>query len=385
MAIDSVLEAMADGGYNTFTAPKIIKLKSKVLNGLLNGGLPEGSVIQLAAGSGTGKSTIALDISRELCQQKYKVLYIDVEKGLNPSQLTGTGVMPFFNNQKKNQGAFYIAREYDCNRIKHLVDTMCPRNKDNSPKKPLVNCIVLDSIGALDSGIYNDAKSDINNPKVGGDTKTIKILMKYFNGIAIDFGITFILINHTLKSIGLFPTENPVGGSAPQYLSDVVLKLKAVGKPLTNAAGVPVAQQVTAEAIKSRFGPGKLKQPFYVSLGKGISNLYTYKDILENMTVEFEGKKVKALTITSGNSANHLYLHGKDIAFNGKDLKTIATLIKDNYTEIDKMIPDSMFMLDNSEFENVAQTNLATNSDDFDEPDDIDLEDVELNEENSEE
>ena len=33
--------------------------------------------------------------------------------------------------------------------------------------------------------------------------------------------------------IGLFPTENPVGGSAPQYLSDVVLKLEAVGNNST--------------------------------------------------------------------------------------------------------------------------------------------------------
>ena len=96
-------EALAE--FNNYEEPKVITLKSKVLNGILNGGLPEGSVIQFAAGSGTGKSTIALDISRELCQQNYKVLYIDAEKGINKSQLKGTSILPYLGNTKKNQGS----------------------------------------------------------------------------------------------------------------------------------------------------------------------------------------------------------------------------------------------------------------------------------------
>ena len=41
-------EALAE--FNNYEEPKVITLKSKVLNGILNGGLPEGSVIQFAEG-----------------------------------------------------------------------------------------------------------------------------------------------------------------------------------------------------------------------------------------------------------------------------------------------------------------------------------------------
>ena len=44
---------------NPFSETTYYPIKNKVLNGLLGGnGLPKGSVIQIAAGSGTGKSTI---------------------------------------------------------------------------------------------------------------------------------------------------------------------------------------------------------------------------------------------------------------------------------------------------------------------------------------
>lgn len=355
-------EALAE--FNNYEEPKVITLKSKVLNGILNGGLPEGSVIQFAAGSGTGKSTIALDISRELCQQNYKVLYIDAEKGINKSQLKGTSILPYLGNTKKNQGSFNIVKEYDCNKVKQVIEAVCPKNKNGTCAKRLVDCIVLDSIGALDSGIYNTSNASINNIKVGGHTKSIKALVMFINGIAIDYGITFILINHTLKDIGsFFPTEHIVGGDTPKFLSDVVIKLKTSGSPICNAEGVPMAQKVTAEAVKSRLGPGKVKVPFYVLLGKGISNLYTYRDILETMDTEYDGKKVKTLTITAGSSLNHLYLNGQDYTFAKKD--DAVKMIAQHYADVDKLIPQEMFLLNNSDDSNdMSVTSITQNNDD---------------------
>ena len=191
------------------------------------------------------------------------------------------------------------------------------------------------------------------------------------NGIAIDHKITFIIINHTQKDINaFFPTENPVGGSAPIYLSDVVIKLSPIGKPIPDINGVPVAQKVQAEAIKSRFGIGKVKRPFYILLGKGISNLYTYQDILQEIDVEVEGKTKKMLTITPGSSSNHLYLNGKDYSFQGKDNAT--KVIAEHYTEIDKVIDDSYFTISND-----SPTNSVIISQSLTNEDDPDLEELE--------
>lgn len=335
--LNPLAQALSD--YNLYDNPEVIKLKSRVLNGVLGGGLPIGSVIQLAASSGSGKSTIALDISRELCELGKTVLYIDSEKGLNPSQLVGTGVEPYRLNTDPKKGKFFIIREYNCNRIfQALRDIVPPKNKQGKATgKALVDCVVLDSLGALDAGLYDDTNADITVQRVGGTTKALKQLMLKINALAIDYHITFIIINHTLKDINaFFPTDRPVGGDTPKFLSDALIKLSPLGKPICNVNGIPVAQKVQAEALKSRFGVGKVKKPFYIRLGKGISNLYTYQDLLQEIPTDFNGETKKVLTITPGSSSNHLYLNGKDYSFQGKD--NAIKLIIEHYNEIDKLI-----------------------------------------------
>lgn len=144
--------------FNMWTKdPEQIKLKNPVLNGMFHGGLPKGSVIQIAAQSGVGKSTLVLQISKELCELGYKVAYIDVEKGLNPNMLKSVGVFPHTYNKDTNpNGTFYIFREYDCGKINTLIQKLAGQ----------VDVVILDSLGALDSKIYVEGGVDANNPKV---------------------------------------------------------------------------------------------------------------------------------------------------------------------------------------------------------------------------
>lgn len=144
--------------FNMWTEdPEQIKLKNPVLNGMFHGGLPKGSVIQIAAQSGVGKSTLVLQISKELCELGYRVAYIDVEKGLNPNMLKSTGVFPYTNNVNTNpSGPFYIFKEYDCGKVNTLLQKISGK----------VDVVILDSLGALDSKIYVEGGVDANNPKV---------------------------------------------------------------------------------------------------------------------------------------------------------------------------------------------------------------------------
>ena len=93
---------------NPFSETTYYPIKNKVLNGLLGGnGLPKGSVIQIAAGSGTGKSTIVLrDICKDLLEQGVSIGYIDADRGINTSLLTSTGVIDYLvtdMNQAKDK------------------------------------------------------------------------------------------------------------------------------------------------------------------------------------------------------------------------------------------------------------------------------------------
>lgn len=84
---------------------------------------------------------------------------------------------------------------------------------------------------------------------------------------------------------------------------------------------------------------GKSKLPFFVLFGRGISDILTYKEILENRDVVVDGKITKQLSYGSGMS--HLYINNKDIAFRGKD--NAAKVIKENFWEIDDMFTEKDF------------------------------------------
>lgn len=86
-------------------------------------------------------------------------------------------------------------------------------------------------------------------------------------------------------------------------------------------------------------GMGKSKLPFFVLFGRGISDILTYKEILENKDVVVDGKITKQLTYGSGMS--HLYINNKDIAFRGKD--NAPKIIKENFWEIDDMFSEKDF------------------------------------------
>ena len=168
---------------------EIIELKNPVLNAMLHGGLPKKGVVQIAAQSGVGKSTLVLQMSKELLEQGYNVLYIDAEGGLNENQMKSTGVFSYLNNKNKSLGGnFKVSWENDCGKINDLIQKI----GDNE----LADFIMLDSLGALDSGIYQVGGTDANNPKVGADTKSVKIILKTMTGLKMKHKIGFVFINH---------------------------------------------------------------------------------------------------------------------------------------------------------------------------------------------
>ena len=315
-----------------------IDLGSKVLNGFFNGGLKRGKITQIAAASGTGKSTIALQMSREICKQGMNVLYIDAEQGVNYSQLNGVNLTKFVDNSDTSIGGrFTVIRELNYNTIKELI-------RDTCVKQHLFDVVILDSLGVLSTGV----DEDINVIKVGGSSRHNRVFMKVLNEFAHNSGCTFVVINHTTPEIGAFvPKEKATGGRAPEYLAGIVLQLSKYGSVIKNSSGVPIAQKVYAEAVKSRYGLGKSKLPFYVLFGKGISDILTYREFLENKDVVVNGKITKALTYSPGMS--HLYLEDGaiDIPFRGKD--NANQVIKENFWKVDEMIKESDFSVVDTE------------------------------------
>ena len=211
-----------NGKTTSFIEHEIISLEHPVLDGIFHGGFPKGSIIQLAAQSGVGKTTLVLQISKILCSKGLNVAYFDVENGLNKNLLHTTGVLPFVDNYDTEVGGlFLVVNENDCNK----VNTKLLEYYENN----LADVFIIDSLGALDNGYYNlKNKGDVDNPKVGGNSQAIAKIMSTINGIRQSREKSIILINHLAQVIGSYiPQEKPKGGEMVKYIPDITLYLKA--------------------------------------------------------------------------------------------------------------------------------------------------------------
>ena len=200
--------------FNVMVDTEQIDLHNPVLNGFFysssrfndnhkeSWGIPKRSVIQIAAESGVGKSTLVLYMCKDLLAQGYNIAYIDTEKGVNTNMLESMSMDKYVcNKNKKIGGYFRVYNETDCDEVNKLVQELAQTN--------VFQFMVIDSLGALDSGLYRLGAGSVDNQKVGGDSKAIKAVMKTINGISASTGISFILINHLMQSIGTYvPKEN---------------------------------------------------------------------------------------------------------------------------------------------------------------------------------
>ena len=230
---------------------------------------------------------------KELLEQGYNIAYIDTEKGVNINTLRSMGLEKFISNKSTKKGGYLtIFNETDCDVVNKLIQKLA--------ETKIFQFIVIDSIGALDSGLYKLGAGSVDNQKVGGDSKAIKAVVKTINAISASTGITFMLVNHLMQTIGTYtPQEKMLGGRAPEYLSDVIIMLKKRGDLFRNdkTDKIPIGQRVEYEILKSRYGRGKCAISFYIMYGKGIAMIPTLKDMAEEIKVPYQGNRVPLVEI----------------------------------------------------------------------------------------
>ena len=335
--------------FNLMRETEQIHFKNPILNGLFynehedeNGkkietwGIPKRSVIQFVAESGVGKSTLTLQMSKELLEQGYNVAYIDTEKGVNTNTLKGIGIDKYIQNTNRKKGGYFTTyTETDCDKINTLVQKLA--------ETKIFQFIVIDSIGAMESGLYKLGAGSVDNQKVGGDSKAIKAVLKTINSISASTGITFILINHLMQTIGTYiPQEKILGGRATEYLTDVIIELKKKGGLFRNdkADKIPIGQKVEYEIRKSRYGRGKCPVDFYIMYGKGISMIPTLREVIEQIKVEYNGERVNLVEIRGGGNGS-MFINNQEYKFRGE--LQLLNLIGNFYYDILKYITPKYF------------------------------------------
>ncbi|MFV0275168.1 MAG: AAA family ATPase [Bacilli bacterium] len=266
------LADLANSLPNYFSDTTIVKSGIYSLDYLLKGGLQLGSFIQFVAESGIGKSTIALQVASNLCEQGHKVLYLDSEGSVTNKTLESTGVSKYLNN------GFYYVRESTFDKVEKKLDRFISTNE--------ISVIMIDSIANLINEGFtnlNDGISITNNNTNNISGPLVKFINKY-KSVATSCNICFVLVNQYRNTINMkIGTQlKEYGSKNVRYASDVIIKINGIKsfgsardfKNLTNSADAGIALEL--EIVKSnKSRPGTI-MPAYLIYGKGIDNMWNW-------------------------------------------------------------------------------------------------------------
>ncbi len=267
--------------YKSIEDPVFISSGSIVLDALLGGGIPQGSYIVWSSEAGIGKSTGSLVVSLSYCRQGKKVLYLDPEGGVNMGQLEGIGLLPHLYDADTNpEGNFYYFRIQTYTDAEAFLDDLISD----------VDLVVVDSITALLPTRKKEASAEDVLP--GMDSAIASSFLRKYKADAIKHGTSFIFINQMRVKIQFMgsSTSQEAGGQALKFYPDIRIMMKEArgGKlekdedTISGKVKVPYGSINEIWCIKSRYSRPFVPLKFTVIYGKGVSNLYAYKDFLES-------------------------------------------------------------------------------------------------------
>lgn len=233
-------------------------------------GIPEKKFVSISSPSGAGKTTSVLYFLKPALAEGKKVLYLDIEKGVNMDQLQGTKI------------ADYLGKTL------FIIQASCYEDAekaiDAAITDPDLAYVVIDSITNLIARKMLDRS--VEQYDVGTDAQlTSKFLKKYKTKLQESpCRATFIFINQYRTKIKLVgqTTEGEAGGKAFQYNMDIRVCMRVKEKMEKNAETVvgktkiPHGARLDVWCEKNRHNLPFVHGTMTILYGKGVSNLDAY-------------------------------------------------------------------------------------------------------------
>lgn len=276
---ETLKEIKKDLAFNSFNT--IIKTNIEILDKALGGGLAEDDMIMLVSEAGYGKTTIALQIAKEMCYQDKNVVYVDSEGKISQNLLESIGL---FDKGKLNDKFIYV-KESTFTDVENILDKLINTGE--------ISFVIVDSLSGIvpDEFLKNDKKKvSITTNNSMYVSKPLGLFMQKYNGISKQKKICFILIQQFRNKIDMRQGSilKIAGPKACTYFPSQILKLapiKATGsdeedekstsnekfKTLTKSFGIGHSLEI--EIIKTNKNNANQKFPLYLIYGKGISNI----------------------------------------------------------------------------------------------------------------
>ena len=177
---------------------------------VLGGGIVKGSMVLIGGDPGIGKSTLLLELTRNLCSDHVKMLYISGEESLSQIKMRAGRIGSFTSDLS-------ILCETDLDTISAVIDRTRP------------SLVIIDSIQTMYSEAVGSAPGSVSQVR-----ESTNVLMH----IAKTMGITVFVVGHVTKE------GNVAGPRVLEHMVDTVLYLE----------GDRYASYRVLRGVKNRFG-----------------------------------------------------------------------------------------------------------------------------------
>lgn len=313
--------------YSTEVADdEFIKSGSVIFDALISKGegIPRKKFIQISSDSGLGKTTTVLHMCKVACSLGYHCIYLDVEKGVNKSQLEGIGLLPYLNDK------FFL---YPISTFEEAEDIMGIAFEDDK-----LAYTVIDSITALIP--KKSLEKSISEVEPGLNARYSSDFLKKYKALLemSESKTSVIFINQMRNKLNFrgMTTFEAAGGNAQKFYMDIRIimsrkdKLEKTIETLEGKKVVPYGANVVVMAEKNRHNRPYLEGVITVLFGKGISNIAAYQRILMSKDI-----------VTLGGAGYYTMTLPDKEPIKARGADGIAKVIKDNLADIKKYIQDS--------------------------------------------
>lgn len=262
----------------------VIKSPSAIINAVTGvGGLPRGRVTEIFGPFGTGKTTIATEVTAygQASDKNFTALYVDYEHAWDPTyaRKLGTDLNP--------ERLIYCQPQY----LEQGADIAMACAEEG-----LVDLIVIDSAAAMTPKTDMDGEMDTDGGTQKGTQASLmaRFLERITKKISGGRKPALVLINQTRAVINIggrpqknAPREQSAAGNAIKFYTSMRLELETLRSEGDTERGSKAIDQtytqnrVRVTCIKNKLAPPFMRGQFVIEYGKGINNLLSIAELAE--------------------------------------------------------------------------------------------------------
>lgn len=223
------------------------------------GGIPLGRITEIFGHTGSGKTTLALNLIREAQKKGMKTVFIDAEHTMNREYAIKIGInlsQLLFNQPQNAEQAFDL--------ISLLV------------KSSAIDLIIVDSIPALISQIETDLKMD--EVTMAAQARLLSTALRRLVGSISYSNTAVVFINQLRTSFGPHgPQDKTPGGMALPFYCSLRLSVNRIGS--IKKADDIIGHNMKINVVKNKFAPPHQSAECELIYGEGIN---IWKEIMED-------------------------------------------------------------------------------------------------------